>query len=210
MEISPYVLALFRLICCVFKRPTLNYYAFMVPLSGFFLLTLEVPYGVITETRDRQWRLVMSTPENPKRTTLRACGALNPHPERVKDELFLDNSFFDALDLVQVKYEMLRRVQAEGKTVSETARDFGFSRPSFYQAQAAFDKAGLAGLIPKKRGPRGGHKLTEEVVAYLLEVLEQEGAIGPPALVERVRQRFGFTVHPRTIERALARKKKPQ
>jgi transposase len=150
----------------------------------------------------------MKTPENPKRTALREYGALNPHPDHVSDDLFQDSEFFDAHDLIQVKYEMLRRVKAEGATVSEAARNFGFSRPSFYQVRAAFNQAGLSGLIPKKRGPREGHKLTEKVVAHLLDVLEREGPVGTPALLKIIRDRFGITVHRRSVERALARKKK--
>jgi hypothetical protein len=148
-------------------------------------------YGVIRITDGCPWRPVMTTPADPKWEALHKDGALNSHPEKVRDELFLDRDFFDARDLVQVKYEMLRRVQAEG-----------------YQARDAFKEAGLSGLIPKKRGPRGGHKLTEEVMTYLLGLLEREGSVGSPTLVERIRERFGFTVHRRTIERALARKKK--
>ena len=39
---------------------------------------------------------------------------------------------------MQVKYEMLRRVREDGQRVSEASATFGFSRPSFYEAQAAF------------------------------------------------------------------------
>jgi hypothetical protein len=46
---------------------------------------------------------------------------LNPSPERVTDELFQE--FFDPRDLVQVKYEMLRRVQTEGQPVGRSAID---------------------------------------------------------------------------------------
>ena len=47
---------------------------------------------------------------NPKTAALRRHSSLNPHPEKVRDELFLSNAFFDPCDIVQVKYEMLRRV----------------------------------------------------------------------------------------------------
>jgi hypothetical protein len=52
---------------------------------------------------------------------------------------------------VQVKYEMLRRVQAEGKSVTDASAGFGFSRPSFYQALSAFERDGLAGLVSSAR-----------------------------------------------------------
>src|SRR5690349_24735330 len=97
---------------------------------------------------------------DPKSRALQQEGSLHPHPEQVTDELFLTNEFFDARDLVQVKYEMLRRVQSDGQPVNRAAAAFGFSRPSFYQAQATFQQGGLPALIPHKRGPRQAHKLT--------------------------------------------------
>ena len=149
----------------------------------------------------------MKKPEDPKRKALREQGTLNRQPEKVTDGLFQENDFFDPRDLIQVKYEMLRRVSAEDKTASEAARTFGFSRPSFYQAKSAFDGEGLSGLVPKKRGPRGGHKLTEEVVKFVRQVLEKEGPLGSQALAEKIRDRFGLRVHRRTVERALGKKK---
>jgi hypothetical protein len=83
--------------------------------------------------------------QDTKLRTLQQQGTLNPRPTAVRDQLFLEDDFFDARDLVQVKYEMLRRVRTEGKSVTEAATDFGFSRPSFYQAQLAFEQNGLGG-----------------------------------------------------------------
>src|SRR5579863_9069249 len=78
---------------------------------------------------------------DPKSDALRERGAFNPHPERVTAELFPQSEFFDARDLPQVKYEMLRRVQKDGVAITRAAEAFGFSRPSFYQAQTAFAAA---------------------------------------------------------------------
>ena len=60
-----------------------------------------------------------------KTETLRAKGTLNPQSEQVHDPLFASHEFFDADDLLQVKYEMLRRVSVDGLTVSEAAARFG-------------------------------------------------------------------------------------
>jgi hypothetical protein len=51
---------------------------------------------------------------------------------RASGSPFLEEDFFDAHDLAQVKYEMLRRVRREGTRVSQAASSFGCSRPSFY------------------------------------------------------------------------------
>jgi transposase len=142
---------------------------------------------------------------DPKLEALRQQGTLNPRPGEVTDELFVEDSFFDPRDLVQVKYEMLRRVQAEGKSVTDAVAAFGFSRPSFYQAQSAFGQDGLAGLVPHKRGPKQAHKLTEEVLAFIRETRQEDPSVRPGELARLIQQRFGTTVHPRSLERALLR-----
>jgi|SRR5215471_13813679 len=145
------------------------------------------------------------TDRTPKHQALGQTGTLNRRPDRVSDELFADSDFFDRNDLLQVKYEMLRRVRRDDFTVRQAAKVFGFSRPSFYQAQEAFTRGGLGALLPQKRGPRRAHKLSSKVV----EFVEQTIAVGPGAdLVAAVRQKFGISVHRRSIERALTRAKK--
>jgi len=52
--------------------------------------------------------------QDPKYETLRQYGALNRAAEAVRDEFFINHEFFDPRDLVQVKYEMLRRVRIDG------------------------------------------------------------------------------------------------
>src|SRR5262245_37347260 len=145
---------------------------------------------------------------DPKLETLRAEGTLNRHADEVTDPVFASREFFDPRDLVQVKYEMIRRVEIEARAVAATAAAFHFSRPSFYQAQRAFQQRGLAGLLPKKRGPRAGHKLTAEIVTFLEGAREREPSVRPAELARRVAERFITTVHPRSIERALARQEK--
>ncbi len=151
----------------------------------------------------------MPRPKNDsKADALREQGCLHPHPEKVTDEAFVASEFFDPRDLVQVKYEMLRRVRVDGLPVSHSAAGFGLSRPTYYQARAAFEAGGLAALLPKKPGPRRAHKLSEEVVAALEEALAERPELGLQDLVHLVQERFGVSVHRRSIERALARQKK--
>jgi transposase len=119
--------------------------------------------------------------------------------------LFREHDFFDPRDLIQVKYEMVRRVRAEGLSVTTATEDFGLSRPTFYEAQTALKRDGLAGLLPKKRGPRGAHKLGAEVVAFLQRAIHETPSLRAPTLVDRIEERFGIRVHPRSIERALRR-----
>jgi transposase len=146
---------------------------------------------------------------DPKVEALRESRTLNPHPEAVSDEAFAASDFFDARDLVQVKYEMLRRVSQEGSSVSSAAAAFGLSRQSYYQAAAALAEAGLPGLVPGKPGPRGAHKLTDEVVEHLRGLLAADPALRSAELAEAVVRRFGVRVHPRSIQRALTRAQEP-
>jgi transposase len=144
-----------------------------------------------------------------KRAELRRHHALNPRPRAVRDPAFLgENPFFDPHDLVQVKYEMLRRVREGGQRVGEASAAFGFSRPSFYQAQAAFSEAGLPGLVPERPGPKRAHKLSEAILDLLEAALIEEPSLKSAALASLLEERLGLKVHPRSIERALRRRRK--
>ena len=154
--------------------------------------------------------MVRRRDQDPKVEMLRAQRSLNPRPDAVVDDEFASSAFFDPRDLVQVKYEMVRRVQLEGAPVASTARAFGFSRPSLYDAAAAVEAEGLAGLVPQRPGPRRAHKLTGEVVAFVEQQLAVDASLKPRELVEAIEARFGIRVHPRSIERALVRERHPK
>ena len=145
-----------------------------------------------------------------KQVLLRQHATLNPRPRGVTHALFESSEFFDPDDLLQVKYEMLRLVNVDRRPISEAAKSCGFSRPSFYQAQAAFEHGGLAGLIAHKPGPHAGHKLTPTVLQFLIQARATDSGVRADRLAEWVRERFGVQVHPRSIERQLLRKKKPR
>ena len=152
----------------------------------------------------------MSGSANPKRSkasVLAEDGTLNPAPEKVGDPKFQDDGFFDPRDIVQVKYEMLRRVSIDKLSVTEASDEYRVSRPTFYQARADFEGAGLAGLVPRKRGPHGPHKLQGDVLAFLKAQVDPGEPIRARELTDRLRAKFGLDVHPRTIERALGLKK---
>jgi transposase len=143
--------------------------------------------------------------EDPKIAALRETRCLNPNPGDVTDQAFLSREFFDARDVVQVKYEMVRKVKTEGASVTAAAAAFGYSRPSYYEAAAALETSGLAGLVPARPGPRHAHKLTDEIIAWAEQALAADPALRPARLAGPIEQNFGVRVHPRSIERALAR-----
>ncbi len=138
-----------------------------------------------------------------KLKALRQSHALHPHPDQVRDPLFTSGSpFFDPRDLVQVKYELLRRVRVDGDSVSHATSLFALSRPTFYAALAAWERSGLLGLFPEPTGPRHAHKLTDEIVAELQPLAKTMSAV---ELAAWLREQRSLSVHPRSIERALAR-----
>ena len=146
-----------------------------------------------------------------RRRDLEQQGLINPAADAISDERFEEGDFFDPADVVQVRYEILRSVRVGDRSAKRAAAAFGVSRATYYQARASYDREGIIGLIPQKRGPRGPHKLTAEVLDFVDAEIDQHDGLGFTELVTRISERFGITVHPKSIERALAqrRKKKP-
>ncbi|MGW7369557.1 helix-turn-helix domain containing protein [Streptomyces sp. NPDC054841] len=144
--------------------------------------------------------------DDPKEAALRATRTLNPHPEAVVDAEFTASPFCDPRDLVQVKYEMVRRVRVDKAPAARAVREFGFSRQVYYDAAAALDAGGPAALVPGKPGPKGPRKLTDEVMEYVETRLAAEPSLRSGDLTDAVASEYGLSVHPRSIERALARR----
>lgn len=146
--------------------------------------------------------------EDPKSKALRAQGVLHPQPERVVDEQFRAHEFFDPRDRVQVKYEMLCRHQIDGQSVKKVAASFGVSRQGYYKTDAAFKAQGLAGLIPRRPGPKGAHKFNDEILDFIVEWRADAAGKAGENMVEAIQHRFGVALHPRSIDRALEVRKK--
>lgn len=146
--------------------------------------------------------------QDPKQAALKTHGTLHPRPEQITDELFQDSDFFDPRDMIQVKYEMLRRVRVDRMPISRVAQKYGFSRPTVYKVQRAFARAGLIGLVPAKPGPRHAHKLSEPVMDFIEQELAQDGTLDEKELASRIEAKFNIVVHPRSIRRARCRKEK--
>jgi transposase len=149
-------------------------------------------------------------PDDDKTESLKKYGALNPHPQKVAEKMFSDLAleFFDPRDLVQVKYEMLRAVDKEGRSVKQASEAFGFSRPAFYQAQSQLKQGGVSGLVKKRPGPKSAHKLTDDILAFIEEKVKEGKPLRARKLSPLIKEKFGKDVHPRSIERAVTRRKK--
>jgi transposase len=147
-------------------------------------------------------------PDPYKKSILKKHNTFHARAQEVTDKLFQEYDFFDPQDLLQVKYEMLRRVRIDGLSIIQAVQAFGFSRPAFYKAMKAFDQYGLWGLLPAKKGPRRSHKLSQTVMDFIACKREQDPSLKVQDLVILLQEEFGFRVHPRSIERALQRAEK--
>ena len=143
-----------------------------------------------------------------KLASLQATGTLNGKAQAVKDPLFRAGGFFDPRDLLQIRYEMVRRHLVENEPVVNAAQLFGVSAPTVYQAQAAFKAGGLVALLPQRRGPKHGHKLTPVVLLHIEQCRRERPNLRAGDLLPELQRKFGLTVHRRSLERLLAGKKK--
>jgi hypothetical protein len=150
----------------------------------------------------------MSQPTG-KKAALKEFRALNPRSEAVSDEDFAACAFLEPDDVVQVKYELVRRVRVDKIPVAQAAAAFGFCRQTFYAIAAALDAGGPAALVsssPARRtaqAHRGGHGLRRTTRAG-------DASLRSAQLAEAVLERFGIAVHPRSVEKALARRREPR
>lgn len=131
---------------------------------------------------------------------LAAQGLVHPHPEAVRAPLFGGgDSFFLAADKLQVKYEMLRAHVVDGDSVSAAAAAHGYSRASFYVIARVFEEAGMTGLIDERPGRRGPLKMTAQIEGF---VRTADAAMSGAEVARLVEDRFGVSLHRRTVERA--------
>src|SRR5258708_1620193 len=174
--------------------------AFLLRILPLFALTIGQKIAILARRTFLPQESIMSD-EKPK--ALHQSHALHPHPDQVRDPLFTSGSpFFDPRDLVQVKYELLRRVRVDGDSVSHATSLFALSRPTFYAALAAWERSGLLGLVPEPTGPRRGHTLTEDILVLLRPLAD---TMSSTQLAQWLHDERHLSVHPRSIERALAR-----
>jgi len=180
----------------------------MINPPKFYLTYFLILYIIILTHMPRPNRSKSAQPDDGKAAALRDQGALHPHPEVVEDEAFRSHEFFDPRDLVQVRYEMLRRHRVDGRAVTEVAGTFGVSRQAFYKTDSTYKTQGVGGLLPRRRGPKRAHKCTDEILDFVEQWHATESTDVRETVVQAVQSRFGVTINPRSIERALARRKK--
>lgn len=143
-----------------------------------------------------------------KEKRLRELGVFNRGHVRVSDPLFHEGSFFDARDLLQARYEMVRHLTADKQSVRDVARSFGVTRPTVYAANRRLQSGGILALRPDRPGPRSGRKLKQEHLEFLAQCRTENPSARLSDLAKLLQERFGVSAHPSTILRALSRHKK--
>lgn len=144
-----------------------------------------------------------------KKDVLQGNGTYNRNYGKVKNARFAGDDFFDPMDIVQVKYEMLKDVAKGGRPVSSSADDFGFSRTAYYSIKDAFDKQGISGLIPEKPGPKGPHKLTPECQKQINDHIAKNPKASSGEIAAVISDNNCVNISKRTVERYRAKKKLP-
>ena len=140
----------------------------------------------------------------PRHEEMRKNGSYNHRAIAVTAEIFKGSAFFDAHDIIQVKYEMLRAAERGRYDVSSASAAFGFSRVSFYQIKKEYDEGGIAGLVPKKRGPKGSRKMSAGDIEFAMGLEDTHTKM---QIISRLKEERGVEVSKRTLERHLSVKK---
>jgi len=82
------------------------------------------------------------------------------------------------------------------------------SRQYYYKIKTAFDRQGMAGLLPDKCGPKRPFKLTDDIVRFINEMAKEDPSVTNRQIAERIEARFKFAVNPHTIQRMRKGQKK--
>ena len=132
---------------------------------------------------------------------LRRARCLHLTPERVQDGRFIEQpDFFDQKDIVQVKYELLRRCKVEGHDVAPTCLNFGFSRTTYYKVQQAFLDGGLPALMGQPRGRLKPIKVTDAVRGYVISEKAKDPKLSARHMVAALKERYNVRLSERMIQ----------
>ena len=140
---------------------------------------------------------------DPKEAALAEARCLNPHPEQVTDPGFLASDFFEPATRCRSSTRWCARSGPAAPRSPRRPRRSATPGPPTTRQQPRWNTPGWTGwYLP---GPHGGHKLTGQILAWAEEQLAADPGLRPAQLPDRIEQAFGVRVHPRSVERALAR-----
>ena len=130
-------------------------------------------------------------------------GLLNQKPDRISHSLFKTNDFFDPLDLLQVRYEMIRYVKVDGYSVAKACRIFGFSREYYYKLGRMFSERGFVGLLGAPSGRRPLIALNQELVNFIIHKKLEEPNLSGDNICKQIKKSYYVECSTRTVERII-------
>ena len=145
------------------------------------------------------------TRPDPKEAALAGARCLNPHPEQVTDPEFGASDFLDARDAVQVKYEMVRKVRR--RRSPRPPRRSATPAPRTTPRPPHWSPPGWTGLCPRGPGRAGPASSPRKSSPGPRSSSPPGPGLRPAQLPDRIADAFGVRVHPRSVERALARRR---
>lgn len=126
---------------------------------------------------------------------------LNRTPELVQDVRFIKQAdFFDSKDIVQVKYELLRRCEVEGNDVASSCLGFGVSRTTYYKVKQAFLRGGLPALMGQPRGRPHPIKVNDVVRGHLIAEKVKNPKFTAREMAAAVKERYHVQLSERMIQ----------
>jgi len=160
----------------------------------------KIDYNYNKLVKRRQFKLS-------KKETLVSNGTYNKNYMKVKNKKFIEESFYDPMDIIQVKYEMLKDALYGNRSIMEIANEFGFSRASFYKIKNEFDKKGISAFIHDKVGPKEPYKLKDNFKEYIDKYIQNNPGVSSNEIAINLNKDKEVNISKRTIERYRSRKK---
>jgi transposase len=142
-----------------------------------------------------------------KKDKLRKNGTFNKNHGRVRKDKFQEGGFYDPMDIVQVRYEMVKESYDGDSAVGQVADDYGISRSAFYGIRKKFEEGGLAALIPERTGPKTARKFTGDLQEYVTGRMAEDPKASLSMIVADMERETGVRVSRRTVERFRSKKK---
>tara|TARA_B100001964_G_C14153134_1_gene563027 strand:- start:51 stop:1049 length:999 start_codon:yes stop_codon:yes gene_type:complete len=111
---------------------------------------------------------------------------------------------------LKMKQTLLDDIIAKKRKIKEVAEILNISRQSVSKWLAQYKVEGMAGLIPKKSGPKKGHawnRTKEEIEDQVVEIAKNNPFKGPDWIADILHTNIGIMMHQSTVYRILKRKK---
>jgi hypothetical protein len=109
----------------------------------------------------------------------------------------------DIEDEVARKIAMLVKGECGPGGPSRAAKEFGYSRPRYFQLRTRYHNQGAAGLVSQRRGPKTNYRRTREVVCQVVRYRFLDSDISAEVIAQKLRQN-NFYISVRSVERILA------